>query len=438
MVAPAHHVAVNRMEIEVLEVVGTRHDLGTTRRAVDPGIARARIKVPVVVIDKRRDVALGILLEHLGPYLKIGLDVLLRSVLVEAILDGIRLIGVVTAAQVLVLEHPIDHGALLVSHQTVTGRLFNRTVVLDLRVDARVKTVVLLNETRRLLERNREDFAFGAGRDVVRRHKHLGEVHIRDKAEREHREDADPAETRRGARGLGTRLLGCAMSDIYIPSAKRSRNHACRQRKHKTTVAQKRGTHGTQRKQQPVVARKEHGGFLARSLDIGITTGQATRNELDGLYQQHQKRVCKEHVFGEQRRVVREHRHKRKEQQDRTADRQAHAQLAQRRNGIGHAGGRDYKLSAGIDGKARIGIVEQRKPQLNARADNGRVHHGMMSVEQHIGVEQAQVIARAVGIVEPLTNLRAGVSHKKTGQRGDERGRPGNYEHQEGPGKGML
>ena len=36
VVAPAHHVAVNRMEVEVLEVVGTRHDLGTTRRAVDP------------------------------------------------------------------------------------------------------------------------------------------------------------------------------------------------------------------------------------------------------------------------------------------------------------------------------------------------------------------------------------------------------------------
>ena len=58
---------------------------------------------------------------------------------------------------------------------------------------------MLLNETSRLLERNRENFALGAGRDVVRRHKDLGEVHIRGKAEYEHREDANPAEARRGA-----------------------------------------------------------------------------------------------------------------------------------------------------------------------------------------------------------------------------------------------
>ena len=174
---------------------------------------------------------------------------------------------------------------------------------------------------------------------------------------------------------------------MYIPCAKRRRDYACRQRKDQASIAQKRGTHGSQRKQQPVVARKEHGGFLACSLDIGITTGQATCHELDGLYQQHQKRVSKEHVFGEQHRVVREHRHKRKEQQDRTANRQAHAQFAQRRNGIGHAGGRDDELSTGVDGKTRVSAVEQRKPQLNARADNGRVHYGMMPVEQHVGVE---------------------------------------------------
>ena len=132
---------------------------------------------------------------------------------------------------------------------------------------------------------------------------------------------------------------------------------------------------------------KSTGALLARSLGIGITTGQATCHELDGLYQQHQERVGKEHVFGEQHRVVREHRHKRKEQQDRTANRQAHAQFAQRRNGIGHAGSRDDKLSAGIDGKTRVSAVEQRKPQLDARADNGRVHYGMMPVEQHVGVE---------------------------------------------------
>ena len=174
---------------------------------------------------------------------------------------------------------------------------------------------------------------------------------------------------------------------MYIPCAKRRRNHAGRQRKDQAAIAQKRGTHGSQRKQQPVVARKEHGPLFARTLGIGITTGQATCHELDGLYQQHQKRVGKEHVFGEQRRVVREHRHKRKEQQDRTANRQAHAQFAQRRNGIGHAGSRDDKLSAGIDDEARVSAVEQRKPQLNARADNGRVHYGMMPVEQHVGVE---------------------------------------------------
>ena len=202
----------------------------------------------------------------------------------------------------------------------------------------------------------------------MRRHKDLGEVHIRGKAECKHRKNSHPAEARDGARRRSTSLLGCTTSHMRVPCAKR-------------------GTHGAQSEQQPVVARKEHGGFLARSLDIGITTGQATCHELDGLYQQHQKRVGKQHIFGEQRRVVREHRHKRKEQQDHSANRQAHAQFAQRRDGIGHAGGRDDKLSAGIDDEARVSAVEQRKPQLNARADNGRVHHGVMSVEQHVGVE---------------------------------------------------
>ena len=55
---------------------------------------------------------------------------------------------------------------------------------------------MLLDETSRLLERNRKDFALGTRCDIVRRHKDLGEVHIRGKAEREHREDTDPAETR--------------------------------------------------------------------------------------------------------------------------------------------------------------------------------------------------------------------------------------------------
>ena len=61
----------------------------------------------------------------------------------------------------------------------------------------------------------------------------------------------------------------------------------------------------------------------------------------------------------------------------------------------------------------------------------------MVPVEQHVGVEQAQVVARAIGIVEPLANLRTRISHKKAGQRSDERGRPGDHKHQEGPGKGM-
>ena len=135
------------------------------------------------------------------------------------------------------------------------------------------------------------------------------------------------------------------------------------------------------------MARKEHGPLFARTLGIGIATGQAAGHELHGLHQQHQKRVGKQHIFGKQGRVVGEHGHKHKEQQDHAADRQAHAQLAQRRDGIGHAGGRDDKLSAGIDDEARVSAVEQRKPQLNARADNGRVHYGMMPVEQHVGVE---------------------------------------------------
>ena len=193
----------------------------------------------------------------------------------------------------------------------------------------------------------------------MRRHKDLGEVHIRGKAEREHRENANPAETRDGARRRSTSLLGCTTSHMHVPYAKRRRDYACRQGKHQAAVAQKRGTHGAQSEQQPVVARKEHGPLFARTLGIGIATGQATCHELDGLYQQHQERVGKEHVFGEQRRVVREHRHKRKEQQDRTANRQAHAQFAQRRNGIGHAGGRDDELSTGVDGKTCVGAVEQ-------------------------------------------------------------------------------
>ena len=185
------------------------------------------------------------------------------------------------------------------------------------------------------------------------------------------------------------------------------------------------------------MARKEHGPLFARTLGIGIATGQAAGHELHGLYQQHQKRVGKQHIFGKQGRVVGEHGHKHKEQQDHAADRQAHAQLAQRRDGIAHAGGRNDELSAGVDGKTCVGAVEQRKPQLDARTDDSRVHHGMMSVEQHIGIEQTQVVTRAVGIVEPLANLRAGVPHKKAGQRSDERGRPGDHKHQEGPGKGM-
>ena len=199
MVAPAHDLAIDRMEVKVLEVIGLRHDLGTTRRAVDPGIARARIKITIVVIDKRRNIALGILLKHLSPYPKIGIDVLLRGVLIKAVLDGVGLVGVVATAQVLVLEHAIDHGTLFVGHQTVARSLHDGAVLLNRGVDARVEAVVLLDETGRLLERNREDFALGTRRDIVRRHKDLGEVHIRGKAEREHREDTDPAETRDGA-----------------------------------------------------------------------------------------------------------------------------------------------------------------------------------------------------------------------------------------------
>ena len=37
-----------------------------------------------------------------------------------------------------------------------------------------------------------------------------------------------------------------------------------------------------------------------------------------------------------------------------------------------------------------------------------------MSVEQHIGIEQTQVVTRAIGIVEPLTNLRAGALSRRT------------------------
>ena len=197
MVAPAYDLAVDRMEVEVLEIIGARHDLGTARRTVDPSIARARIKVTVVVIDKRRNIALGILFEHLGPHLKIGLNVLLRGVLVKAILDGVRLIRVVAAAQVVVFEHAVDHGALLIGHQAVTGSLHNRAVLFNRRIDARVKAVVFLHKSRRLLERNRKHLALGAGRDIVRRHKDLGEVHIGGKAERQYRKYANPAQARR-------------------------------------------------------------------------------------------------------------------------------------------------------------------------------------------------------------------------------------------------
>ena len=358
VVAPAHGFAVDRMEVKVLEVIGLRHDLGTARRAVDPRIASARIKVPVVVIDERRDIALGVLFEHLGPHLKIGLDVLLRGVLIKAVFDGVRLIRVVTAAQILVLEHTVDHGTLFVGHQAVARSLHDGAVLLNRGVDARVEAVVLLDKTSRLLERNREDFALGTRRDVMCRHKDLGEVHIRGKAECKHRKNSHPAETRGGARRRSTSLLGCTTGHVRVPSAKRRRDYACRQGKHQAAVAQKRGTHGTQHEQQPVVACKEHRRLFARALGIGIATGQATCHELDGLNEQHQKRIGKQYVFGQQRRIVGEHRHKRKEQQDDATDRQAHAQLAQRRYGIGHAGGRDDKLGTGVDGKARIGAAE--------------------------------------------------------------------------------
>ena len=218
---------------------------------------------------------------------------------------------------------------------------------------------MLLDETSRLLERNREDFALGTRRDVVRRHKDLGEVHIGGKTERKHRKNAHPAETRDGARRLSTSLFGRTTSHMHVPCAKRRRDYACRQGKHQAAVTQKRGAHGAQSKQQPVVARKEHGPLFARTLGIGIATGQAACHELHGLHQQHQKRVGKQHIFGKQGRVVGEHGHKHKEQQDYAADRQAHAQLAQRRDGIGHAGGRNDELSAGVDGKTCVGAVEQ-------------------------------------------------------------------------------
>ena len=358
VVAPAHGFAIDRMEVKVLEVIGLRHDLGTARRAVDPRIASARIEVPVVVIDERRDIALGVLFEHLGPHLKIGLDVLLRGVLIEAVFDGIRLVGVVTTAQILVLEHTVDHGTLFVGHQAVARSLHDGAVLLNRGVDARVEAVVLLDEACRLLKRNREDLALGARRDIVRRHKYLGEIHVGGKAERKHCEHTDPAEARHGVRGRDARLFGHATGHMRVPGAKRRRNHAGRQRKDQAAIAQKRGTHGTQSEQQPVVARKEHRRPFARALGVGIATGQTTCHELDGLNEQHQKRIGEKYVFGQQRRVVGEHRHKRKEQQDDAADRQAHAQLAQRRYGIGHAGGRDDKLGTGVDGKARIGAAE--------------------------------------------------------------------------------
>ena len=119
----------------------------------------------------------------------------------------------------------------------------------------------------------------------MRRHKDLGEVHIRGKAECEYRQDADPAEARSNAHRRSTRLPGCTTSRMSVPSAKRSRDHACRQRKHQTAVAQKRGAHSTQREQQPIVARKKDGLGLARTLGIGIATGQAAGNELNGLHQ---------------------------------------------------------------------------------------------------------------------------------------------------------
>ena len=218
---------------------------------------------------------------------------------------------------------------------------------------------MLLDKTSRLLERNREYLALGARRNVVRRHKDLGEVHVGNKTERKHRQDANPAQARHANRGCSTRLLGRTASRMHVPSAKRRRDHACRQHKHQAAVTQKRRPHGAQGKQQPVVTRKKRGLGLAHTLDIRIATRQATGHKLDGLHQQNQKRIGKQHIFGKQGRVVGEHGHKHKEQQDHAADRQAHAQLAQRRDGIGHAGGRNDELSAGVDDKTCVGAVEQ-------------------------------------------------------------------------------
>ena len=121
----------------------------------------------------------------------------------------------------------------------------------------------------------------------MRRHKDLGEVHIGGKAECKHRKNSHPAETRDGARRRSTGLLGCTMSHMRVPCAKRRRDYACRQGKHQAAVAQKRGTHGAQSEQQPIMARKEHGPLFARTLGIGIATGQAAGHELHGLHQQH-------------------------------------------------------------------------------------------------------------------------------------------------------
>ena len=85
---------------------------------------------------------------------------------------------------------------------------------------------------------------------------------------------------------------------MRIPSAKRRRDYACRQRKYQAAVTQKRGTHGTQGKQQPVMARKKDRLGLAHPLGVRIATRQAASHELNGLHKQNQKCIGKEHVFG--------------------------------------------------------------------------------------------------------------------------------------------
>ena len=163
----------------------------------------------------------------------------------------------------------------------------------------------------------------------------------------------------------------------------------------------------------------------------------ARRYQPRHLDNEQKQEVGKEHVLGKQHRIVREHGHEQVEHEHRRTGDHAAFQFCERADKVGDTQRRDAELQHGIDEHADVLIVEQRDSQLNAAADKRRVHHGMVPVETHVGVDEVEIIARALGIVEPLANLRARVAHKETGHGRDKRRRPAKHDDCERNHKGM-